>query len=554
MSNPSSSGPVILRLPVLLLLATILWFITLATRPLMEPDEGRYGEIAREMLVTGDWVTPRLNGLKYFEKPPLQYWATAASLKLFGVNEFGSRFWLGLTGFAGILMIGYTGARLFSRTVGVMAAAILGSSLMYVVMGHINTLDMSLSWWFTLMLCGFLLAQHSTLHSPEERFWMWTTWAAAGGAFLTKGLIGFILPGLTLLAYSLVCREWSAWRRLHLLTGLPLLLLICAPWIVVVAHRNPEFLEFFFWHEQFARFLSDAHDRDGPVWYFLPLLVVGTLPWTLVLARQLIHSWRADAASATPFQPRRFMLVWCITVVGFFSLSHSKLAPYIVPIWPTLALLAAERLAHAPTRLLRNHWWLMGTLLLLLGIVIACLPDTVAGARDVGVVQDLRPETSASFVVLGMTLLLTAWRLGHGLSMSSAVIASGLGGLLALTILIQGTAALEGTRSSRIGARAMQPHVSADTRLYSVGDYPQSLPFYLGRTLTLVGYRGELDFGLNQQPHLGLKTLDALKGSWLEPGPAIAVLPNDMLGAVQDLGLKFDIIARQQDWLAIKKQ
>ena len=120
----------------------IIWFANLEYRTLIKPDEGRYAEIPREMVASGDWVTPRLNELKYFEKPPLQYWATATAYPLFGEHQWTSRLWAGLTGFAGILLVWFAGLRLFGREAAGYAALLLSSSLLYVRMGHINPLDM----------------------------------------------------------------------------------------------------------------------------------------------------------------------------------------------------------------------------------------------------------------------------------------------------------------------------------------------------------------------------------------------------------------------------
>src|SRR5262252_8113968 len=132
-------------LALLALAALIIWFVNLDYRKLIKPDEGRYAELSREMAVSGDWVTPRLNGIKYFEKPPLHYWAGAAAFSLVGQHEWTARLWSALTGILGIGLAWFAGRRLFGRTAGLYAALVLGSSMMYVVVGHMNTLDMGLT-------------------------------------------------------------------------------------------------------------------------------------------------------------------------------------------------------------------------------------------------------------------------------------------------------------------------------------------------------------------------------------------------------------------------
>ncbi|MDE3207763.1 MAG: glycosyltransferase family 39 protein, partial [Pseudomonadota bacterium] len=150
----------------LFILFTVLWFSFLGYRHLVHPDEGRYAEIPREMLATHNWVTPRLDGYKYFEKPALQYWATAISYEIFGQNEAAARLWSALTGFLGVLLVYFTAKKLYSARAGLFSAAILGSSILYSAIAHINTLDMGVNFFLTLSLCAFVLGQD--LRSKNE--------------------------------------------------------------------------------------------------------------------------------------------------------------------------------------------------------------------------------------------------------------------------------------------------------------------------------------------------------------------------------------------------
>ncbi len=157
---------------LLLLAVAILWFSNIEYRKLIKPDEGRYAEIPREMVVSGDWVTPRLNDLKYFEKPPLQYWATAVAYALFGQHQWTARLGAALTGFAGMVLVGFAGTRLFGREAGLYAAILLGGSALYVLMAHINTLDMGVTFFITLGIAGLLLAQQAGTDVRARRNWM----------------------------------------------------------------------------------------------------------------------------------------------------------------------------------------------------------------------------------------------------------------------------------------------------------------------------------------------------------------------------------------------
>src|SRR5207302_1425893 len=178
-----------------------------------------------------------------------------------------------------------------------------------------------------------------------ERRWMLTAWAAAALAVLSKGIVVGVLAGAALVIYTLIERDSLTWRRLHLAAGLPLFAGVAAPWFVVVSLRNPAFPGFFFVHEHFARFLTTVHQRVEPWWYFLPLLLVGVLPWVVPLARACGRAALTSGAAAgaapgcasAPFEPLKFLLVFAAVTLAFFSASGSKLAPYILPILPVLA-------------------------------------------------------------------------------------------------------------------------------------------------------------------------------------------------------------------------
>ena len=209
----------------LIVAAAVIWFSNLEYRTLVKPDEGRYAEIPREMVKSGDWTTPRLNELKYFEKPPLQYWATAVAYTVFGEHQWTSRLWAGLTGFAGILLVWFAGLRLFGREAADYAAMLLGSSLLYVLIGHINTLDMGVTFFITLGIFALLLGQSET-DEKKRRNWMLLAWAGMALAVLSKGLMGLILPGTAVLIYCVLQRDLTVLKRMHWLPGLTIFFLL----------------------------------------------------------------------------------------------------------------------------------------------------------------------------------------------------------------------------------------------------------------------------------------------------------------------------------------
>jgi 4-amino-4-deoxy-L-arabinose transferase-like glycosyltransferase len=312
---------------------TAVWFSLAAGRPLSHPDEGRYAEIPREMLVSGDWVTPHLNDLAYLEKPPLQYWATALAYQLFGPNEWTARLWTLLSAWLDVVLVFLLARRLWDFRTGVIAAALLGSTLLHFVMGQLVTLDTAFTFLMTAMLCAFCMAQAERDSRSRSTAWMLVSWAALGLAILTKGIAAIVIAGAVLTLYVLWQRDWAVLRTLRPIPGIALLAAITLPWFVLVSRANPDFLQFFFIHEHFQRYLTDEAHRVEPWWYFIGIFAAGVLPWLPQMAGALFNGWRSSAAQGQ-FSVQRLLWLWSVFVIVFFSLSGSKLAPYILPLFP----------------------------------------------------------------------------------------------------------------------------------------------------------------------------------------------------------------------------
>ena len=219
--------------PILLLLALLVILLSLdglGDRKLANPDEGRYSEIAREMALNGDFVSPRLNGLKYFEKPPLQYWATAIAFRLFGESEFTARLYTALCGLGCVLVVAYTGKRLFNEETGLLAAMVMLSAPYFAALNEIVTLDMGLAFWMTLSISSFLISQSSVV---SRRRWLCVAWAAMAAAVLSKGLIGIVFPAAAVFLYCAIQRNFRLVAELGWWPGLPIFVLIAAPWFVL---------------------------------------------------------------------------------------------------------------------------------------------------------------------------------------------------------------------------------------------------------------------------------------------------------------------------------
>jgi len=530
------------RLQVILLLVFgLVWFSNLEYRKLVNPDEGRYAEIPREMVASGDWTTPRLNDIKYFEKPALQYWATATAYTLFGEHHWTARLWSALTGFLGVLMTFFTGRRLFGQETGWNAALVLGSSLLYVLVGHINTLDMGVSFLLSAAVCAFCLAQSGVSDARKHRRWMLAAWAALALAVLSKGLIGLVLPGAALFLYILIERDWRLAGRLHLVPGLALFFLITVPWFVAVSLANPEFLRFFFIHEHFERFLTKAHGRYQAPYYFVPVLLAGMLPWTVTLVDALARAWKREPEKS--FQAQRFLLLWAAVVFVFFSASSSKLVSYILPMFPALALLTGARLTRLGARALA--WQTLPAALA--GIVLLALMPGIEryASREVPVelFRDYAVWLSAASLLQIAGAVACAWLAWRGRTAAAMALLAATG-LVFAQLALSGHESLSTANSAYHIAQKIKPELKPGMPFYSVNTYDQSLQFYLRRSTTMVVYEDELGFGIAQEPEKFIPDFARFENTWNAEREALALMSPDAYEMFSAKGLPMRLVAR----------
>jgi 4-amino-4-deoxy-L-arabinose transferase-like glycosyltransferase len=534
------------------LLITVAWFAALDSRRLQHPDEGRYAEIAREMAVTGDLVTPRLNDLKYFEKPPLQYWLGAAAFDAFGVSEWVARLPVALAGFLAIIVTGFTGFRLAGAATGVYAALVLAGTVWHIGLSHLLTLDAVLAFWLTVALCAFLLAQRA--EGVAARNWMLVAYGAAAAATLTKGLVALVIPGASLVLYSLCTRDVGPWRRLHFIPGALVYFALTAPWFILVSQANPEFARFFFIHEHFERFLTTSHNRTGEWHYFVPWLVLGLVPWLLIWVWTLPRSWRAAAVLANGFAWERFCTVWAAFVFLFFSASGSKLPSYILPMFPALALVIGFELTRVSTRVLA---WI--ALPLAVGASVLLIAYALGYERLVGVLAtDMTPASIyrafgpwcaaalASFAAGGIAAF-ASFRRGTERGRSLGVAALALASLVGLQFAFIGHDAFRPVRSAydilAAAERANGGPLDPKFPVYQVHSYDQTLPFYLQRPTLLVEYRDEMALGLDAEPHKGF-TEARWRAAWDEARQAYALVPNDAYADLVAANVPLRVLAR----------
>jgi 4-amino-4-deoxy-L-arabinose transferase-like glycosyltransferase len=527
------------------LVLAIAWFATVQIRPMFDPDEGRYAEIPREMAVTGDWLTPRFDGLKYFEKPPLQYWATAAAYTVFGEHEWTSRLWTVALAFACLPMVfGWT-RRLYGRNAALGAIVALCVSPYFAIVGHLNLLDAAFSFWLTGAVFAFALAQSSEVGSQDERRWMLMAWVAAALAILSKGIVVGVLAGTSLIIYSVIERDVRPWKRLHAAIGVPLFLSVGAPWFIAVSLRNPDFAEFFFIHEHFARFLTTVHQRVEPWWFFLPLLLLGVFPWGLAAIRGPLYAWR-DEGPTPHFKPLRFLLIFSVFTLVFFSLSGSKLAPYIQPLFPPLAVIVGVCVAEQAT-FMRNT-----------AVITACLVAFVGVGLLIysAIHNSFIPQGAIVWTTLGTVLMLAAVMITRARQQPGEVVpavAIAAAGAFAWQAFMTALGIVPPARSARELVAETEPYVHPQTALYSVGQYRETLSPYLHRTLVLVDFEGELHFGLQAEPGKQMATPEDFVTRWNSSTDAVAFFGPRMWEQFRQRGLPGRVIAADTYTVAVSR-
>lgn len=547
-SSPSRLAGLPVGMIAMVAIAILLvWFGTLDARHLLRPDEGRYAEISREMFMSGDWVTIRYNDLKYFEKPPFHLWLTSIAYTLFGVGDWQARLCVALSGIVGLAASMLAAARWFGPRVAVLTGLALVAAPMWSVAGHFNSLDMTLSGALACVLAFMLLAQHPDATPAARRNWMLACWVAMGVAVLTKGLVGLVLPGLVLVVYTLVTRDVGLWRRLHLPGGVIAMLIVTVPWFWLIDARNPEFAHFFFIHEHWDRYTSTVHERKGTIWYFVPLVVAGFLPWLGLTPRMWTEvRERAGAvrgAAGKPFQPALMAALWAFAIFAFFSLSGSKLPGYIVPIFPALAMLAGIALDHINER----SWQRQVNAMLALAVVGLLATPYVATLDKPTTPNEVYRAfalwVGAAFLVL-LVGMIVARRLLRSRGLFPSITAYAMALYLCCTVALLGHEVM-GRRASGVDlVPAIRAVLKDDMPLYGVGVLDHTLPFYLRHTLTMVEHPDELEFGIAQAPDRWIPTMKAFIARWQDGQPAVGIMSPDTYDSLRAAQVPMYVVAR----------
>ena len=476
---------------VLLGAALVLLLWQLGAYGLIDVDEGRYAEVPREMFISGDWLTPRLNFVNFFDKPPLLYWGIASSYAIFGVTEFAARLIPALAALLGVAVAAGLGRRMFGPRAGFLSGIILLTSLMWTVMARVVLTDMVVS---SLVFCAlaFWWLAISDDSARRRDIYLALFWLSLGLGMLAKGPVAPVLCGGAIFVYLLSCKRWHDLQKMGWIWGLPFFIAVAAPWYGAIAAKHPEFNNAFWFEQNFARFtgaIKEVDHSEGPLFLlqYLPLVIfpwsVYALPALVFGARRLwpVHGQKQRAAV--------FLLCAFAFTMLFFSASESKLITYILPVVPPLAILLAayfDRLLGAPLPILARVCGGVFAAILIGGGAVAWF---VAPAK-------LDAKGASDFVAHLAALALFWWGIALAWAVGKrnvpALIAATAGGyalcfLVAMTLVAQ---IMPGITTAPLIAQ-IRPGLGPDTEIVAIG-FSQSLPFYTGKRMRVMGTPDEL--------------------------------------------------------------
>jgi 4-amino-4-deoxy-L-arabinose transferase-like glycosyltransferase len=532
-----------LYLALITLAGLVLFFFRLGVPGLMDPDEGRYAEIAREMLLLKDWLIPHLNLVPYLEKPPLVYWLTSISFSAFGLTEWAARLPAALSALAGLYLAFGLGRILWGERQGFWGAMVLATCGGYVILARLLTLDMVFTFFLNLSIALGYLA----LSRERPNLWLWA-YLALALAVLVKGPVALVLVGLIWGAMAFLKGRQAVYALIRPVSWI-LLAAVVLPWFIYVAWRIPEFPSFFLLEQHVTRFLSGVSFHAEPWWYFGPVLLGLLLPWTGLMPWALARRTSMDAGD------RLFLMIWAGVILAFFSVSRGKLATYILPALLPLALLLGEGLAGLQSRdrglqgapgcaVSLILWGVIGWLLVALyfwppGILAPLLHQAAF----------LKPYLLLCLVLLALipTLTLVVRRLEVLL----------VGALLFGALLPLGMERLALQRSPKAMGLTLREHWQPGAELVGVYLYSQGLSFYSREIFHILEFRTELDFGNRLMPASGLflKDREAVQTfTATKPLVFFYLKPKNLSWLKEGLPREYDILAQQNDCLLVQSQ
>ena len=487
------------QLLLLCAVAACMFFVGLGRLPLTEPDEGRNAEVAREMLTSGDWITPHYDTLTCLDKPAAYFWLVAASFRVFGVSEWAARFPSALMALATSLLVWFLARRMSDTKTALRAGLIWVTSPLVIIFARNVIFDMPLTFLVTLAMASYWLAEAEDFKYPWRDA---VFFSAMGIAAITKGPVGFLLPLLSVSAYLALGGRLRELRKLRWGLGVLVFLAAALPWFVVVSVRNPDFPKYAFWQESLLRFATSQARRPGGPLYYVPVFLAGFLPWSFFLlfaGWNRLRGWRELGRET--HKPHLFLLAWASVIFVFFSISRSKLPGYFLPATIPLSILMAQVWAELDVQALhRRPDWLTAGFAMLIGVgLLMSLSPQLLRSHNLQLLATkklppaLMPLVRPALLFAGL-MLAGLGVLGRNLSarLRASTLSSVSFAILALTtplLIARWIVPLEvyaASSSSRQLAQTILQSPEKDLPVYGYYYFRSGLPFYLRRPVGLV--------------------------------------------------------------------
>lgn len=382
-------------------IAGFLFFYRLGIRGLAEPDEGRYAEIAREMLESGDWLIPRMNYIVHMEKPPMAYWLIAGSYSVFGINEFAARFPSAIAAIISVIAVFFTGKRLAGARVGFFAGIVLITCPQFAVSAGLAFPDMILTCFITL---GFAFFIRGAVEGGK--LWNFNMfWLFAGLGMLTKGPVTLIIMLLPVLIYILIFKQWRFLRPMFLINGIALFFIVIIPWYLYVITQLPGLLDFYIGKQTIGRLTTTFREVNRATLF--TIFCAMSFPWFFFILTEMIEIFHGKYRSERKDRLRYVPLIWLIVTILFFSALRSSLASYILPAYPPLAIIAGILLAIALERKKFRHPFVFGiAFLLVFGVLMGIYYASLCSVTSkYGLYSFLQNSIIIITVILGLACL-----------------------------------------------------------------------------------------------------------------------------------------------------
>ena len=477
----------------LLLLAALTFFAGLGRGAITDSDEGFYAESSREMVASGDWVTPHYNYEPRFQKPILYYWLTSATYLVTGASEFGARFWAAMAGVGLVLVTAAAGRRWYDETTGLLAGAIVATNFGYFSIGRMSLPDLPLTFCITLAIWAALVSTLERERSPRK--FVVLAALGLGLGFLMKGPVGLIIPAIVIVPVLMLERRSIGLNPADIVLGFLIMIAVAMPWYALmwIRHGN-EYLQSFFVGDNFERFATSRFNDPRPWWFYLPVVAGGLLPWTplaLVWLGPITQFLRGRRAVGT-IDLR--LLMWALLPLIFYSISVGKQPRYVLPVLPPLALLLASSIVE------RTQEWrgfdgvrsmprralpvvigslLSGAFFVALGILLYRAQPLLINVQSIY-------TTIAAYAIAIMGGIVIVMALSKNWRSAPVVIA--LAAAVTLPAVQYGALSSGGDDTVRQMAKLVQQNRQADGEVGTIGVFVRNLVFYSGiKTVDLIG-------------------------------------------------------------------